>query len=223
MKKRLFAIIFLGFLVSSAYSFTFLEYLGHCNVSLGANMMFGGEISGDNNAYTVIVYTNLGTYNFAYKPSDINTPIPGLAFDLRLPFYFNKNFALGLNIEFGGFNVMSGMGGLYFDYYITKRWSLVSSVGVSFGGITYNLGKIQKKDLDISGFGTPGFGAAAGVKFHIFKYMYLEAGYRLALKSKIDEYSLNYDGEKVADLSPPPPPLNMGMNHNISIKLGAGI
>jgi len=223
MKKKLFAIIFFAFLVNSAFSLTFLEYLAHCNVSLGPNMMLGGKISGDNNAYIITVYTNIGTYNFAYKPSDIDTPIAGLAFGFRLPFYFNQKYALGLDFELGGFNIMSGMGGLYFDYYLFPRWSFVGSLGVSFSGITYNLGKIMNKDLDLSGFGGAGLGIAVGAKFHIFKYMYLEAGYRLGLKSKIDDYSLNYDGKKVADLFPPPPALTMGITHNFSIKLGAGI
>ena len=221
--KKLFAITIFAFFVSSAYSLTFLEYLAHCNISLGANMMVGGEISGDNNEYTITVYTNMGNYNFAYKPSDIDTPVAGIAFDLRLPFYFNQLFALGLNVEFGGFDVMSGMGGLYFDYYFSPRWSFVGSLGVSLSGITYNLGKILNKNLDLSGMGSAGLGISAGAKFHILKYMYLEAGYRLGWKSKIDEYSLNYDAEKVADLFPSPPALTMGMNHNFSLKLGAGI
>ena len=223
MKKKLFVIIVLVFLVSSAYSITFLEYLAHCNVSLGANMMFGGKITGDTNEYTVIVYSNIGSYNFAYKPSKIDTPIGGIAFGLRLPFYFNQQFALGLNVEFGGLEVMSGLAGLYYDYYFSPRWSFVGSLGLSLGGISYKLGEIMNKRLDISGMGSPGLGIAVGTKFHIFKYMYLEAGYRLGWKSKIKDYSLNYDGEKVADLYPPPLALTMGMTHNISIKLGAGI
>ena len=222
MKKKLCAIIIFAFLASSAYSLTFLEYLAHCNVSLGLNTMLGGKITGDNNEYTVTVITNVGNYNFAYKPSDIDTPVAGIAFDLRLPFYFNQLFALGLNIEFGGLEVMSGMGGLYFDYYYSPRWSFVGALGASFSSISYKLGTIMDKDLDISGMGA-GFGIAAGAKFHIFKYMYLEGGYRLGWKSKIDDYSLNYDGKKVADLIPPPPALTMGMTHNFSIKLGAGI
>ena len=223
MLKKVFTILIFMFLVNSAYSLTFLEYLAHCNVSMGPNMMLGGKVSGDNNEYIVFVHTNIGTFNFEYKPSDIDTPVAGIAFGLRFPFYFNKEYALGLNFEFGGIDVMSMLGGLYFDYYFSPRWSFVGSVGMSMGNISYNLGKIMDKDLDISGWGTAGLGIGAGAKFHILKYMYLEAGYRLGWKTKINEYSLNYDGEKVADLYPPPPDLIMGMTHNFSIKLGAGI
>jgi hypothetical protein len=52
--------------------------------------------------------------------------------------------------------------------------------------------------------------------------MYLEAGYRLGWASKIKDYYISYDGEKVGDL-PQLTPLNVSTSHNFSIKLGAGI
>ncbi|AEF82315.1 hypothetical protein [Leadbettera azotonutricia] len=220
MKK--FIIIFVLILGSiPVYSLTFLEYLAHCNVSLGPNFMAGGDISGDNAAYSIWLSDNHGPiYYYDYSPSDIKKPV-GISFDTRLPFYFNDLFALGLNIELGGFNYMSGLIGAYFDYYFSPRWSFVGSIGGSLALISYKLGEANGKDVTLSGSGTSGLGLSLGAKFHVFKYMYLEAGYRLGWASKISEYSVRYDGEKVGNL--PLPPLKASASHNFSIKIGAGI
>jgi hypothetical protein len=232
MKRAVFAAVLIAAALP-AYSLTFLEYLAHINFSLGPAVVAGANVSGTSDIYlfTITSTGGGGSQTFLYWPGDLDQWPVALGASLRIPLYFNTAFSLGLtgDIAYAG-SLTTGVWGLYFEQYFREGLSFLGGLGVSGAILSEDLGTVKAgfgshsgKTLTLAGnsFSGPGFMLAA--KYHLFKYCFLEAGYRFGWKQKIDDYELQIDSKELDYSGATLAPLNVSPSHSFAVKIGFGI
>jgi opacity protein-like surface antigen len=230
MKKIMLLIVFASIALPS-FSLTFLEYFAHINIAFGPSLLLGGDVSGDSDNYEVILYhSGGGTLRFPYKPSDIEKWPVGINFTIRLPVYYNETLSTGITFDadIAG-SVFSGFAGGYFEYYLNNKLSFLGGLGFSMANVSTDIGKIpggysdSGDTVSVTGFSASGIGFSAGVKYHFFKYFFLEAGYHFGWKHTIDDYTVQIDGEDIETTGAAIEPLYINYKHAFAVKIGFGI
>ena len=212
----------------------FLTYLGHCNLSMGPNLWLGANRKSDNVITPLNFSSNRGNhYTFYFDPSaNDKQKIMGFSLNMRFPFYydyddFSEYFAIGMGMEGNSQIVDEKNNGIlqiipviYFNYHLTERWSFFTDAGCSLTAVDQVIGGVGDREVKVSVL-SPAFSASLGAKFHIFEYLYLEAGYRFVWASKLQYYTV-YHGEE--DLGVPKiPPISLSPSSHFSIRIGVGI
>jgi hypothetical protein len=222
--KKHVLIIALIALALPAYSLTFMEYFSHINFSLGVGFFGGGDVDTDDYGWHIELSDNKGNFKiYNYPLSDIETSPVGLSLNFRIPFYFNRIISTGFTMDMGlSGDYFTGVIGGYVEGHITERFSLLGGIGGSVATLTPEVGKFLGDRVVVSGSSASGLGFYGAAKFHIFKYVFFEGGYRFTGKQKVSDWKVKVDGEEIpGDINFPP--LDVLASHCFSMKIGIGI
>jgi len=248
MKKCLSILCFLFLSVaanSEGFYDAILDYSSHINFTLGYFTPINSSIEGSTGAYVCLLTDDLTyDYYFSFDQSEnttLNEMLP-FGFSLRIPVFYNDLLSTGLGFT-GGYSTKSIiellMGG-YFDINISS-FSFIATGGMSFASSTLNLGSIPSQFSGDPGFyqngvfyepGTPvymtgvsglGYGFGLGIKYNIFKYLYVECTYTYLSALTIKDYVLAFSNEKEFPNIPQPDPVTLSAASTLLIGIGFGI
>jgi hypothetical protein len=219
MKKILIVVFVLAAL--PAFSFDFFDYFMHMNSAIGGIVPFGGETSGNDSVVTVTL-PGSPPKSFLFSPQDLGSWPVGLNIGFNIPVYYNKRIALSGTLEidiYGAFVTI--FGGAYFECYLNQKWSLAGRLGGSLFILDKGLGTLGGYGISITGMSSS-FGFQAGVKYHFFKYLFLEAAYQFSGKYVVSDYKIKVD-DRVIPNSGTGNPLTVKPSHGIILRIGIGI
>jgi hypothetical protein len=226
--KRQIILLFLFIASFQAYAYEFSDWLAHCNFSLGVNAVIGGDVIDKGDEYLV----RLPAYIFHFDPdSDIKTLPVNFGLSLRIPVCFTDAFAAGLLANVGGtISFMLGIYGAYFEYYYKDGWSFLAGFGVSGAYLNTDVGRMPSDTggsyandrISVMGSSFSGPGFVLGAKYHIYEYLFLEAGYGLVWEQHIKNADLAI-GSKLVPLRGEFDSIDLRTAHSLFIKIGVGM
>lgn len=244
--KRIFFTIMIVCASINSYANSFVNWLEHCNFSLGLNAPIGMDVEVGKTSERLYIWDDYKhIYTFKYDAKDAKDTLLPITTEARFPFFFTEHHTVGASISCNSLynTIAQGHADLYYSYDINRYLQLSIFGGWSCAGVDMDLGKLKKAypynhgylvrkgkyvnpdtHVKLSGFSPKGFNLGTSIKVRPLPYdkIFVQLGYRYTGAITISEYDLKLDSKKISSRLSMFDDIKISSIHHIALSCGWG-